>query len=115
LKQGLGPWIQQNKNRVHEAYTTERSNLLWVNEQTKFHGHPLVSIQRNSILFTAISTTIAMELPPNAIPVDIIKRDPNTIKTSRTAQQCQSKDPLPKDGIKKHQSTGNISSARCQS
>jgi hypothetical protein len=91
LKQRLGPWIQRNKHRVHEAYATEQGDLLWVNDQDKFNGHPHISTQRKSIIFAAIPTTFATELPPYATPTDVLNREQHTIKTSRTAQQVPAK------------------------
>jgi ribonuclease HI len=89
LKKTLGPWTRKNPSRIHEAYATEQGEMLWLNERNRnqFHGHPNILNQRKSINFTSTPTTMAMELPPYAIPVDVLFQGPRTIKTSNVPNQ----------------------------
>jgi hypothetical protein len=84
LKKPLGPWILRNNQRIHKAYTTEKSEILWVNEgNNEYKGHAHIATQRKSATFASTPVTTASKLPPFAIPVDILRHNKNIIKMSK--------------------------------
>jgi hypothetical protein len=91
LKKPLGPWTLRNKQRIHEAYTTERNEILWVEKgRNEYNGHAHIATQRKSVSFATTPVTTANELPPFAVPVDIIRKDKNLIKTSTVPKWAMS-------------------------
>lgn len=94
LRKPLGPWIDNNKERIHQAYGSLQGDILWITQRTgKFQGHPLLQKHRRNMDFLGSATTSADSPSPDTVPVDIVGRHNGCIRSSnaalRTSQQTE--------------------------
>jgi hypothetical protein len=85
----LGEWTTQNKTRQHRAHFHHEQQTLWLLRDGRWHQHQLITKHRTFWIFNPEITSLRQQAPTQVVPIDIIERTDNQIRTSPASRQRQ--------------------------